>query len=78
MTLPQEDFDYFVHVLPFGVPIPAFVRLNTDGTYSLYLNSEYDFEHWVDSYEHELWHMIRDDLHGEKDIRDIEDIGRGA
>lgn len=78
MKLPIEGADYFVRVMPFGVPVPAFIRLNRDGTYSLYLNSEYDFGHWLDSYEHELWHMIRDDMYGEKDIRDIEGLRRGA
>ena len=73
MTLPIEGRDYYVQVMPFGVSIPAFIRLNPDGyTYTLYLNSEYDFEKWLDSYEHELWHMIHDDLLGDKDIRDIE------
>lgn len=77
MDLPIEDRDYFVRVIPFGVPVPAFIRLNSDGTYSLYLNSEYDMEHWIDGYEHELWHMIRDDLFGEKDVMEIE-FRRGA
>jgi len=80
MTLPMEDRDYFVRVISFGVPIPAFIRLNPDGiTYTLYLNADYDFEHWLDSYPHELWHMIHDDLYGDKDIRDIEPgLRRGA
>ena len=79
MTLPIEDADYFVRVIPFGVSIPAFIRLNPDGyTYTLYLNSEYDFEHWLNDYEHELWHVIHDDLYGTKDIRDIEAIRRSA
>lgn len=72
MTLPLEGRDYFVVVMPFHVPIPAAIRLNSDGTYTLYLNSEYDFAHWLDGYEHEMWHMIRDDLYGEKQIEDIE------
>lgn len=72
MTLPIEGRDYFIVVIPFHTPIPAAIRLNSDGTYTMYLNSEFDFEHWLDGYEHEMWHMIRDDLYGEKDIRDIE------
>ena len=79
MTLPIEGRDYYVHVLSFGVPIPAFIRLNPDGdSYSLYLNADYDFDHWVDGYEHELWHMVHNDLYGDKDIRDIENLKRGA
>ena len=76
--MPIEGADYFVRVLHFPVPVPAVLRLNDDGTYSLYLNADYDFEHWVDDYEHELWHMIREDLYGEKDIRTVEGLRRGA
>ena len=80
MTLPMEDRDYFVRVLPFGVPIPAFIRLNPDGiTYTLYLNSEYDFEHWLDGYEHEVMHIANDDMFGDKDIHEIEpQLRKGA
>jgi len=80
MTLPMEDMDYFVRVLPFGVPIPAFIRLNPDGiTYTLYLNSEYDFDHWLDGYEHEVKHMANDDMFGDKDITEIEpQLRKGA
>lgn len=75
--LPLENADYFIKVIPFGVPIPAIVRLNSDGTYTLFLNADYDYEHWLNSYVHELFHIIRDDLYGDKDIRDIE-FKRGA
>lgn len=70
--MPIENADYFVRVIPFPVSVPAFLRLNSDGTYCLYFNANSDREHWIDSYEHELWHMIDDELYGEKDIRDIE------
>ena len=77
--MPIEGWDYFVQVMPFGVPVPAFTRMNPDGyTFTLYLNSEYDWEHRLDSYEHELWHLIRDDFYGDKDIRDIENLKRSA
>ena len=79
MMLPLENCDYFVQVMPFGVPIPAFIRLNPDGyTYTLYLNSDYDFEQWLDSYEHELWHMARDDMFSDRSIREIENLRRSA
>lgn len=76
MSLPLEDADYFIRVIPFGVPIPAFVRLNPDGTYMIYFNSEYSREQWLDSYEHELWHICNDDFYGDKDILDIEILMR--
>ena len=70
--MPIEGCDYFVRVMKFPEPVPAFVRLNSDGTYSLYLNADYDLIHWIDDYEHELWHIIHDDLYGEKNITEIE------
>ena len=72
--MPIENCDYFIRVIKFPVPIPAFLLLNSDGTYSLYLNADFDFCAQIDGYEHELWHMIRDDLYSEKDIRTIENI----
>lgn len=72
--MPIEDCDYFIRVIPFPTNIPAFVRLNSDGTYSLYLNASLDREHHIDGYEHELWHIIHDDLYGDKDISALEDI----
>ena len=70
--MPIENCDYFVYVIPFHLSAPSCCRLNSDGTYSLYLNSEYDMIHWIDGYEHELWHMIHGDHYGDKDISDVE------
>lgn len=70
--MPIENADYFIRVLPFPVAIPAFVHLNRDGTYSIFLNANLDFEHQLDGMEHELWHILHDDLYGDKDIADLE------
>jgi len=70
--LPIEGADYFIRMLKLPDGVRGAVRLNSDGTFSLYLNPEYDFEHELDTYEHELWHIIRDDLYGEKRISDLE------
>lgn len=72
--MPIEDCDYFIRLIPFPTNVPAFIRLNTDGTYSLYLNALLDREHHIDGYEHELWHMIHDDMYGDKDICQLEDL----
>ena len=72
--MPIENADYFIYVMPFHVPIPACIRLNSDGTYSLYLNSEYDYEHWIDGYEHELWHIIHDDFYNNLPIEIVENL----
>ena len=79
MLLPIEDADYFVHLVQFPVPACAMLRENPDGTYSVYLSQDRNNEQRIDDYEHELWHMLHDDLSGEKDIRDIEpELRKGA
>mgnify|MGYP007101839783 CR=1 FL=1 len=70
--MPIEDADYFIRLLPFPVRVPAFVHLNSDGTYVIFLNSNLDFSHRLDGWEHELWHILHDDLYGDKAIEDIE------
>ena len=70
--LPIEGADYFVRMLQLPDGVRGAVRLNSDSTYSVYINPQYDFDHELDTWEHELWHIIREDLHGEKDVRDLE------
>lgn len=71
--MPIEDADYFIKVIPFPLPVPAFVHLNSDGTYTVFLNANMDFEHQLDGMEHEIWHILHDDLYGDKDIRTVEE-----
>ena len=72
--MPIENCDYFIKVIPFPVAIPAFIHLNPeDDTYIIFLNANMDFKHWLDGYEHEIMHIVRDDLYGEKDIVCIEE-----
>ena len=80
MLLPIEDADYFIHVVDFPVPAAAMLRENPeDGTYSVYLNAKRDAVQHIDDYEHELWHMIHDDLSSDKDITEVEpDLKKGA
>lgn len=75
--MPIEDADYFIRVLPFPTKVPAFVHLNPDGTFVVFLNANLDFQHQLDGWEHEIWHIIRDDLYGDKDIVDIEPFLKG-
>ena len=72
IILPIEDADYFIKMIPFPIPVPAFIHLNSDGTYVIFLNSNLDFEHQLDGLEHEYWHILHDDFYGENDIRKIE------
>lgn len=70
--MPIEDADYFIHVLPFPVPVPAFLRLNRDGTYSVYLNSNVSPEMQWDGFWHEYDHIINDDIYYDGEIINIE------
>ena len=70
--MPIEDADYFVKVIPFPIPVPAFLHLNSDDTYVLFLNANMDYDHWLNGWEHEMMHIVRDDMYGDKDILDIE------
>ena len=69
--MPIENADYFIRVMPFPVAVPAFVRLNDDGTYCIYLNANVP-EKWLDGYIHELWHIVDDDLFSEKTAVELE------
>lgn len=52
--------------------IYAFVMLNSDGTFSIFLDPNRSHEQQLDDYEHELWHIIRDDLYSDLPVRLIE------
>lgn len=70
--MPIEDCDYFVHVVPFPVPVPAFLRLNKDGTYSVYINANLSSEQQEEGFWHEFDHIINDDIYYDGDILDVE------
>ena len=71
-----ENADFFVHVIDFpkGVNRSGFVLLNDDGTYSVYINARASEAQKRKAMRHEYAHMARDDMHGSKDIRAIENI----
>lgn len=60
--MPIEGADYFIYLAPLPVGIHALVSDNGDSTYTMYLNEYEDYEHWLDGYTHELWHIIRNDF----------------
>ena len=79
MALILEDAHDFIRVVQFPNATGEMVTLNEDGTYNLYLNSAYMRPDMIEHYMHGYVHMDNDDLHGEKDIMDIEpDLKRGA
>ena len=70
--LPIEDADYFVRLLQLPDGVRGAVRLNSDSTFTIFLNPDFCFEDQIDTYEHELLHIIRDDLFGDKDVVTLE------
>lgn len=70
--MPIEGADYYVRVMPFPVPVPAFLRLNSDGSYSVYINSNLSPEQQEEGFWHEFDHILHDDIYYEGDISDIE------
>lgn len=63
MTLPIEGCDYFIYYMKMPPKIFACVCENSDGTYTVFLDPRRSFDQLLDDYEHELWHIIRDDMH---------------
>lgn len=69
-----EGADYFVRYLQLPSGIYAFVMLNEDGTYSIYLDPRRDCAHQREDFDHEIEHIIRGDLHDDtKTVEEIED-----
>ena len=71
-----EGADYFVRVIDFpkGINRAGFVLLNSDGTYSVYLNARASAYAQKKAMRHEYRHMADDDMYGDKDIRSIEKV----
>ena len=74
MTLPIENCDYFLRMIDLPDGIFAMLVSNGDGTTSLYLDPRRSWEQQLDDYEHELWHIVRDDLYTDKPIQVVEGI----
>lgn len=74
MSFPIEEADYFIVLMTMPPKIYAFVRSNGDGTFTVYLDPRRDFDHRLDDWEHELWHIIRDDLYSDRSVTEIESL----
>lgn len=70
-----ENCDYFVRVVDFprGARCKAMTILNDDGTFSVYLNARYTERALFPALRHELRHIVRDDLYGEKTVQAVEE-----
>ena len=76
MNLPIENADYFIYYVNLPPKIFAFVALNPDDTYSIYLDPRRSYDQLLDDYIHELWHIIRGDFYNGIPVYIIE--GRAA
>lgn len=72
MSFPIEGADYYIYMMELPPHIYAYVRLNSDATYSVYLDPRRDWLSQIDDWEHELWHILRDDLYSDRVIWEIE------
>lgn len=61
-SFPIEGADYFIVLIHMPPKIYAYVRSNGDTTYTIYLDPSRDFDHLLDDWEHEVWHILRNDL----------------
>lgn len=73
MTL-LENADYFVRIVPFPVAVGGMTILNSDGTYSVYVNANMDCCRQQKAYWHELKHIVNGDFHNDVPITEIEDL----
>lgn len=72
MTYPIEGADYFIYFMKLPPRILACVVANPDGTYSMYFDPRHDFMHRIDDWEHEIWHILRDDFYNGIPIQIVE------
>lgn len=71
-SFPIEGADYFIYYMDLPPKIYAFVMQDEDGIYSVFLDPRRDFLSQLDDWEHEMWHIIRDDLNNGKPIWVVE------
>lgn len=72
LEIPIENADYFIHYMALPPKIYALVTPNSDGTYTMILDPRRDFMSRLDDWEHEIWHLIRGDLHKDRPVSEIE------
>ena len=76
MLLPIEQCDYFIRYIKLPPKIFAFVTVNPDDTYTIFLDPRRSYDQLLDDYIHELWHIIRGDFYNGIPVYIIE--GRAA
>ena len=74
MSYPIEEADYWIRFMVLPPGIFAFVHENDDGTYIIILDPRRDFLSQIDDWEHEIWHILRDDFHNGLSIKRVENL----
>ena len=69
---PIEGADYFIYYLKLPPKVYAFIMGNSDGTYTMFLDPRRDFLSQINDWEHEVWHILRDDMTNGKPIWIVE------
>lgn len=72
MGTTDESGEFTVRFIDLPASIEAMVILDTEGHANIYVNSCISFEARRRVIKHELAHVRRDDVHSERDIRDVE------
>jgi len=71
----QENIDYFIRIIPFpNYAADGFVVSNGDGTETVFLNANTTYEIQRKAMEHELKHIVNNDLYINKQIKEMESI----
>ena len=74
MSFPIEEADYFIRYMVLPPKIYAFIRSNGDGTFTIILDPRRDFLSQLDDWEHEIWHILHDDLFNDEPIQKVEGL----
>ena len=70
-----EGADYYTRIVPFPTTkVGGLVMPNSDGTFSIYINSRVDEQRQRKALEHELEHIANGDFWNGKDIREMENL----
>ena len=73
MTIPPElEGEYTIRVMDMPVQTPGMVIYDDEDHANVYLNAHYNHESNAETADHELTHVIHDDIHNNDDIRTIE------
>lgn len=70
--MPIDGVDFFVRLIDLPHSVGGFVKPNSDGTYSVYLNSRLSHHANLLSYDHEKKHIEHNDFHRCADVQKME------